>query len=485
MANEETGVSIAGRHVAGAKILFLGLLLGLTQGAAILSLYIIASPANHYAPGFRGILAPLPYSYDQDILLPFLAVILLFRGLGAYWWGRVIDGESSLAPRLLALTQGAAALFSLLWPWLLSLSAWLTPLVSSWTGAKGHGLLLFVEQALVLLPLLALPAFFSGAAAPLLMEMALKKRRLLEWNLPLVGAARLLGLSGGFALALFAPFEQKMILWGALAASVLLALITPLWGERPDEDEYEGAFGGGRLWPSHSLGLWSGEAINVLDHDLTRTAARPAWLVTFLSCFTICGCLGAVWLSKTYSPYISPTYDLNLWWIYVPAVMALGGLIVAPQLSRCGSPSTALALAAFLAAGGFPFALWLLDTLAPPQAMYGDGSIFAQREFTAFLWPAAILGIIWPLAGHVFHSRRHWLASSLGLTSFWSALGAVMGLIMSRSGLLEPLAQLIACFVVALLAAFLAITPLVGFFMAVLLWLAALLVLYILFGVIL
>lgn len=452
MSAEVSTISISSRHLVGARVLLPSFFLGLAHGAAMLSLYLLASSALGYGP---------------DIINSFVAVALVAWGLGASCWGRAIDGESSLAPRMLAVTQILAALYGLLWPWLLSFSGWLGAVLYPWAGQEA-GLARLAGVCVALLPLLGPPAFLGGGALPLLVEMGLKKRRLLEWNLPLIGGSRLLGLAGGFAVAALAPYAQNHILWAALGANMLVALIIAFLGEKPRRDEYEGEPGASRLWPSRSLGLWSGEAINVLDHDLTKTAARPAWLVTFLAALVISGSL-SLWGPHFGFTGVRAVYDANLWWVYVPGAMALGGLLIAPQLSRHGSPSTVLALAGFLTAFGILFAPWLLDSVSP--AALGE-SFWARPEFLAFLWPTAIWGVLWPLAGQVFHSRRHWLASSLGFASFWACLGGAAGLFLTGSGLAFHQASALYA-VLAFLAAFLAVTPLVGHFVAIVMWLAA------------
>lgn len=410
----------------------------------MLSLYLIAAPGL----GRR-----------IDGLAAFLFIILTAWGCGAWFWGRAVDGESSMAPRLLAFTQGMAALYSLLWPWLLPFSAWLRALWVGWTGTEPD-LIPLLGQALALAPLAALPAFFSGGALPLLAEMALKKRRQLEWNLPLIGGCRLAGLAAGFAAAAFAPFQQHHILWSALAAAILIAALIPLTDDKADSDEYEGA-GGTRLWPSRSLGLWTGEAINVLDHDLTKSAARPAWRVTFLCSLAISGSV-SFWAVNFCDVLSKSFYDVNWWWVYVPGAIALGGLILAPQLARQGSPSTVLALAAALAALGLGLAPWFLGHIAA-----------IQHKFWAYAWPCAVLGTLWPLAGQVFQARRHWLASSLGLASFWISWGAAAGIILSVTLGTDFYRVTWLYMLAALSAAFVALTPLVGRFLALILWIIA------------
>lgn len=441
----ESPIRITRHQFAGPKVLLFALFLGLGQGALILSLYLMA------APGL--------WSHGPHGLAAFLLILLAFWGLGAWRWGRAIDGEGSLAPPMLALTQALAALYGLLWPWLLSFSGWLGKLWD-WPESGGANLLL---QALTLLPLLAPPAFFWGGALPLLAEMGLKKRQRLEWNLPLISAFRLAGLLGGFAVTALAEFSPNHILWSAPVLLLVMALIILLSADKPERDEYSPE-GARRLWPARSLGLWSGEAIQVLDHDLSKSAARPAWLVTFLCALAIGGFI-SLWGVNAAFILPTPVYDSRMWWLFIPAAMALGGLIIAPQLARQGRPSTVLALAGFLAALGLLLSPWIFKHI-----------IVINYKFLAFLWPCAILGTLLPLAGQVFQARRHWLASSLGLASLWFCWGAALGIFFSFS---ENFSQATVFYsLAALLAAFLALSPLIGRFMALILWIAAVLALF-------
>ncbi|UQZ89754.1 hypothetical protein C4J81_11260 [Deltaproteobacteria bacterium Smac51] len=443
-------MTITRHYIAGLKVLLPALALGLTHGLIVLSIYLMVTPDRGYGPGALG---------------SFLAVTLAAWGCGAWWWGKAIDGESSLAPRMLALTQTLAALFWLAWPWLLPFSTWLGSILYPWNRPE-PGPAMFLGQAAAMLPLLAPAVFFCGGTLPLLAEMGMKKRRQLEWNLPLIGSLWLAGLSAGAAAAAFLPVERNQLLWCALAANFIIALIILLTGGKPESDGYGGP-SRMRLWPSRALGLWSGDAINVLDHDLTKTAARPAWLVTFLTSLTITGYL-SLWTTHFGLIGVMTGYDsLKLWWVYLPAAMALGGLIISPQLSRLGSPSSVLAMIGFLSALGLlavPRLLGYTSFTVSPHALTG------LPEFWLFIWPCAILGALWPLAGQVFQSRRHWLASSLGLASFWCGLGGAAGLILTGSGLMLFHQAAVLYTILGLLAAFLGLTPLIGRLPAFLFW---------------
>ncbi|MGL4208092.1 MAG: hypothetical protein ACRCTY_01760, partial [Candidatus Adiutrix sp.] len=386
----------------------LGVLIALGQGLALFGLYFLLA-AVHGASLIGAI--------------SFIIIFLLFFGAGAWWWGRTIDGETSLAPRMLAALLLLSAAWGLFWPQLINLSLWLETLLYPWGGGEVGGKLLWAKT-LSFAPLAGF-GFFAGGAVPLLIVLGAGQKKSPYANISHLKAWWLFGLTIACPLSVALLGRTQMAIWAGLSLLAASSLFL-LWGWGKIDKSRPWRF---KFWPSPSLGLWRENNINVLEHDLAKKTARHAWLLFFISSFCAVGAV-LLWCRQLGVLFVhAPMFSLTAPFLVALTLIVLGCLST-PKLLKKASltallPLLVSALAACLTL--FPFILSRVDFMA-----YG-ASLWHQPAFWLLLSPLLILGALGPLAAYFFYLRHQWLGSGVGLGVFWLAGGAAGALIFVAS----------------------------------------------------
>jgi hypothetical protein len=350
-----------------------------------------------------------------NLPLPVWLAVFGSLAFGGLWWGEVAEGDDTLVRPLSAVTLSLAALAALA-----------GELVFPQAKTAGWASDFFW----------LIPAFFFWASGPPLMStLAFPGRP----DQGLFGTSAVILISIGLGLALSSQLQDDNFLVGPIGIGSLAAFISSLglipWRPNP--------LAGLRLWPSRYLGLWSGEKIYGRELSVPFRLSRNVVPATFFGALAACSAL-----------VIGPWPEIGPWAapVIIVILAALGALTIGPFLAAAVSPVTSLGLAlVFLAFGAYPVSIGhqVADTLG----------------WLRFGLPPMALGAIWPLAARIQLARGTLQTAALGRLNFWLLAGLAAGLI-AASVEIDPISTFTtsASFPaqMALLGAFLAMVPSVG-----------------------
>jgi hypothetical protein len=356
---------------------------------------------------------------------------LAIFALGGLWWGEVIAADPDRDRPVLsaALLLGAVLDFALG-------KLRLPGAISSYSALLWLAPVLFLWAATV--PALASFAFPDGRG----------QSRGLFPATALLFAGLAAGLAGGQAPGALWPKLGPSL--ASELAMALAALIAWPWLRQKE------ALSNLKLWPSYTLGVFKGK---VYGQDLSVSVRLSKTVVK--ACF-----LGAGAAAASFSPELFPRAIAPGAWpapVAFLALGALGSILLGPLLALLASPVTALSMALMLLA--------LSVGLGPGMA--GESSPGGPLGPYLVAAPALVsLGAVWPLAARIQVAKTDLVAPAMGRLSLWLLLGLMAGLLCSAYAIEEGGSLGDGPALVAWAAAMLALAPTLGYFAAVVLWVA-------------
>ncbi|MDR0549955.1 MAG: hypothetical protein LBI10_11185 [Deltaproteobacteria bacterium] len=355
----------------------------------------------------------------------------LALAMGGLWWGDSIKGESLAATPLLALTLIVGSIFFLIAPLIPPGSTTVRIIDPNFRGYFGDRI------GLGLLTLL--PGFFLwGSAPPFLASLAFPKEKGLARGVFSIFSLSLVAMALGGLVLGFRPQSAPIWLERLIGLAGLPILIVGLWlwGKTPAENRRDLP-----LWPSSSLGVWTGDRGYGLDILVSPKRAKTLIPALFLGALASATAL-TVWLIPALTEGQAPTLALAP----IPLILvalAGGSLILGSILANVASPMVALGLDLLL--------LTLLLAYGPrPPA----GEMATYLVLGGIL---ATLGALWPLAARVSLVRYDFIPSGLGHVNVWFLGGILVGLTITASFLIQYPVLAAFFYRAALISSFLAL----------------------------
>lgn len=371
-----------------------------------------------------------------------ISVLFMAWGLGAFYWGRQVEGEASAAPytgaALLAIAAPLAQSPLFILEPLGLLTNRLAPFwVNLLPGPFGGCLLVALLSC-------SLSFFFLGGVWSLLAETSISRPRHFDRGLAWLWGANLAGLvagAAGWRLAAPLGFFYLSLLAGGLNLIGVLANLA--LGRKSLAYGLGAGLPRLALRPRSVWGVWHGQTSYGASVDVPPLAAKLSSAALFLGAMAL-GAHLAGFASVAERLESGSLASINGWWLS-GGLALLAGALAARGLGKILGPVSGLALLFFVLA-----LVCRLAAVPAEEHLKRLGDDWRLKLSAAWLMPLALAGALLPFAAQMVQGRRRWVASSLGLALWRLALGFSLGLLVLGLGFRHWLGPQLTTFIITM-----------------------------------